>query len=81
MLLLSAPGDADGPLPLLPPAGLRVSLRTRMGLKQEDAAAELGVSKNSYGFWERGERTPNAGNIRMYYAQLYGWQQAIRRVS
>ena len=35
-------------------------LRKKNGLTQEEMAKKVGVSQTGYGFWERGERTPNA---------------------
>ena len=67
---------SGSPLPSLPPAARRRELRLKMGLGQQQAADMLGVSRNTFGFWERDERTPKAGNARAYYAELRSWQQA-----
>lgn len=81
MRRLPAPPGADGPLPVLPPVKYRRELREKMGIRQYEAANELKVSQNSYGFWERGERTPAPEHLRAYYEQLYRWQRAIEGVS
>lgn len=76
MYRLPPPGEG-GPLPVLPPPKKRYELRRRMGVTQKDAAEHLGVSANSFGYWERGDRQPDPVHIRVYYSQLYAWQQAV----
>ena len=37
--------------------------RLKKGLSQERLAAKLGISKNSYAFWEKGIYKPNPENL------------------
>ena len=74
---LLPPPPSEGPLPRLPSPVVRIRLREQMGVSQREAAEQTGVSKNSYGMWERGDRDPRPQHARAYYSQLYGWQQAI----
>ncbi len=75
------PPAEEGPLPVLPPMKERVMLRRRMGVRQREAARLLGVSANSFGYWERGDRIPDKEHIRVYYSLLYSWQQAVNRAT
>lgn len=52
-----------------------------MGMTIREAAKEIGVSQNTYSFWERGVRKPKPDHHRAYYSQLSGWQEAINRVT
>lgn len=44
--------------------------RINRGMRQEDVAKRLGVSKQSIVNWERGRRKPNAATI-MALSQIY----------
>jgi DNA-binding XRE family transcriptional regulator len=52
-----------------------------MGILAKTAAKEIGVSANSFGYWERGERVPRPEHLRVYYSQLYRWQEAIDQLA
>lgn len=51
-----------------------------MGLTIKDAAKLAGVSENSYGYWERGQRDPSPEHLRKWHSLLSGWQRQIDEV-
>jgi repressor LexA len=40
------------------------TIREQRNLSQKDVAKYLGISSQAYGYYERGERSPGAGNLR-----------------
>ncbi|WIK67060.1 helix-turn-helix domain-containing protein [Globicatella sanguinis] len=47
------------------------TIRLKRGLKQEDIAKKLGVTKSAYGRWERGECNPRCDKLKKL-AQILG---------
>jgi transcriptional regulator with XRE-family HTH domain len=68
------------PLPALPSPARRRKLRLAVGLTIIQAAAEMGVDRNTFSRWERGLVTIRPEDHHKYAAQLAGWQHAVDAV-